>query len=124
MWHILEISISIILRRKHQKQLILLGNIVKLCDFNNAKHLKIVGSEGTNTNLGNKGGVIFHGNELPLRHLFVKLDGCTTGPQSFSGPIGNAIKELRFQPTIFFSQVFESSIKIIVLSQLQHQSIL
>ena len=92
MWHILEISISIILRRKHQRQLILFGNIVKLCDFNNAKHLKIVGSEGTNTNLGNKGGVIFHGNELPLRHLFVKLDGCTTGPQSFSGPIGNAIK--------------------------------
>ena len=33
-----------------------------------------------------------HGNELPLRHLFSKLDGSTSGPNSFSGPIGNAIK--------------------------------
>ena len=31
-----------------------------------------------------------HGNELNLRHLFMSLDGTTSGPRSFSGPIGKA----------------------------------
>lgn len=28
-----------------------------------------------------------HFNELPLRHLLLHLDGTTTGPKCFSGPI-------------------------------------
>lgn len=34
---------------------------------------------------------LLHFNELPLRHLFEKIDGSTTGPKSSSGPIGKAI---------------------------------
>jgi len=34
---------------------------------------------------------LLHHCELPFRHLFVKLDGTTTGPDSFSGPIGKLI---------------------------------
>nr|XP_012554020.1 uncharacterized protein LOC105843331 [Hydra vulgaris] len=33
-------------------------------------------------------GCSLHQNELPLKALFKKLDGKTTGPQNFSGPIG------------------------------------
>lgn len=31
-------------------------------------------------------------NELPLRHLLKKLDGDTTGPSTFSGPIGRKLE--------------------------------
>ena len=34
-----------------------------------------------------------HGNELPLRHLFIKLDGATSGPKSFDGPIGKMVQK-------------------------------
>ena len=33
-----------------------------------------------------------HINELPLRHLFVQLDGPTTGDQAFKGPVGKRLK--------------------------------
>ncbi|GBM03055.1 hypothetical protein AVEN_14565-1 [Araneus ventricosus] len=35
---------------------------------------------------------LLHANELPLRHLLQTLDGMTSGPRAFSGPIGVAIK--------------------------------
>ena len=38
-------------------------------------------------------GCALHQNELPLRAIFEKLDGATTGPQSFSGPIGKLCSE-------------------------------
>ena len=38
-------------------------------------------------NLHTVGGAL-HRNELPFRAIFKKLDGVTTGPQSFSGPLG------------------------------------
>ena len=64
--------------------------------------LKVIGSDLTNVNTGPNGGVIhlieekldhklmwliclLHTNELPLRHLFTKLDGKTTGKDCFSG---------------------------------------
>lgn len=64
-----------------------------------------VGCDGTSVNTGKSKGVIacleeklrrevqhlvciLHTNELPLRHLLSKLDGGTTGPKTFSGPIG------------------------------------
>lgn len=34
---------------------------------------------------------MIHTNELPLRHLFTHLDGGTSGPRSFNGPIGQLI---------------------------------
>lgn len=70
--------------------------------------VKVVGCDGTAVNTGHNGGVIrqfeellqkplqwlvclLHTNELLLRHLFHHLDGATTGPKCFSGPIGKAL---------------------------------
>ena len=67
--------------------------------------IKVLGCDGTAVNTGTTGGVCrlfelvtgspvhwficqLHGNELNLRHLFQSLDGTTSGPRSFSGPIG------------------------------------
>lgn len=45
---------------------------------------------------------LLHANELPLRHLFLSIDGTTTGPNSFSGGIGKKLgKCLDFKPTPF-----------------------
>ena len=69
------------------------------------KKLKIIGSDSTAVMTGKNSGCIasleallgrplqwaiclLHLNELPLRHVFSALDGTTTGPNSFSGPIG------------------------------------
>ena len=35
---------------------------------------------------------MLHANELPLRHLFTKLDGKTSGPHCFTGPIGKLLQ--------------------------------
>ena len=67
--------------------------------------LKIVGSDGTAVMTGKCKGFIaslatslgrplqwhmclLHLNELPLRHVFQNLDAVTSGPDSFSRPIG------------------------------------
>ncbi|KAL5272301.1 hypothetical protein ACHWQZ_G000503 [Mnemiopsis leidyi] len=67
--------------------------------------LKSCGCDGTSTNTGRHAGVVallerrlgrqlqrsiccLHRIELPFRHYFTSLDGVTTGPNSFSGPIG------------------------------------
>ena len=34
---------------------------------------------------------LLHLNELPLRHIFLRLDGTTKSPDSFSGPIGSQL---------------------------------
>ncbi len=69
------------------------------------EELDVMGCDGTAINRGWKKGVIhqielhvgrpvqwaiclLHFNELPFRYLFHHLDGVTTGPKSFSGPIG------------------------------------
>ena len=63
--------------------------------------LKVIGCDSTNVNTGSNGGVIhliaekldhklmwliclLHTNELPLPHLFTKLDEKTTGKDCFS----------------------------------------
>ena len=68
--------------------------------------VKVIGCDGTAVNMGVNGGVCrlfelsrnqpihwficqLHGNELNLRHLLQHFDGTTTGPRSFSGPIGS-----------------------------------
>ena len=71
--------------------------------------LLAIGCDGTNVNTGTKGGLIvlmeeylgrplhwficmLHANELPLRHLFSNLDGKTSGPRCFTGPIGKLLQ--------------------------------
>ena len=69
-------------------------------------NLAAVGSDGTAVMTGAHNGAIrnleklckrsvqwsiclLHCNELPLRHVFQALDGTTSSPDSFSGPVGN-----------------------------------
>lgn len=69
------------------------------------EELLVVGCDGTVINTERKGGVIrcledklgrslqwiiclLHFNELPFRSLFEVIDGVTSGPKSFTGPIG------------------------------------
>ena len=73
--------------------------------------ITVVGCDGTNVNTGRNGGVIrlieqhigmpvqwvvymMHINELPLRHLFAEIDGPTSGPNAFKGPIGKRLTAL------------------------------
>lgn len=82
-------------------------------------YIKSVGCDGTATNTGIRGGIIrllevslhrplqwficqLHANELPLRHLFEYLDGPTTGPKGFSGPIGKSLMNCEKLPIIDF----------------------
>lgn len=81
--------------------------------------LSAVGSDGTNVNTGINGGVIrllelyvgrplqwiicmLHCNELPLRHLLMHLDGSTSGPDTFSGTVGKALKNCQDLPVVNF----------------------
>ena len=74
-----------------------------------------VGADGTNVNTGCNGGVIrllelhvgrplqwficmYHCNELPLRHLMMKLDGTTASPAQFNGTIGKALQDCHKLP--------------------------
>ena len=55
---------------------------------------------------------MLHANELDLREVFTKLDGCgTTGPESFGGPVGSQCKDaLHLLPVVDFNQI-ESAIE-------------
>lgn len=81
-----------------------------------------IGCDGTVVNTGVKAGVIrniesklkrplqwlvcqLHANELSLRHLFQHLDGTTTGPKSFSGPIGKTLSNCEDLPIKNFSAI-------------------
>lgn len=84
--------------------------------------LEVIGCDGTVINTGFKGGVIrcleleigkplqwficqLHANELSLRHLFEHLDGTTSGPRSFTGPIGKDLKECENLCVISFNAI-------------------
>jgi len=84
--------------------------------------LVAIGCDGTNVNTGRNKGIIrlieeelgkplqwlvcqLHGNELPLRHLLEHLDGSTTGPRAFSGPIGKALSTCQLMPVVAFEKV-------------------
>lgn len=86
------------------------------------EELDVIGSDGTVINTGWKKGVIhqielhvgrpvqwaiclLHFNELPFRHLFHHLDGVTTGPKSFSGPIGKKLVGCEKLPPVQFEPV-------------------
>jgi hypothetical protein len=74
----------------------------------NYQNILAIGCDGTAVNTGNKAGVIrileenfqkplqwlvcqLHANELILRHLFNHLDGNSSGPKTFTGPIGKSL---------------------------------
>ena len=81
-----------------------------------------MGCDGTNVNVGENGGIIrlmentiqrplqwfvclLHQNELPLRHLMKRLDGPTTGPNAFSGPIGKELQTCELIPIKRFRRI-------------------
>ncbi|KAH9627845.1 hypothetical protein HF086_001741 [Spodoptera exigua] len=81
-----------------------------------------IGCDGTVINTRKYGGVIrllekrlqrplqwiiclLHLNELPLRHLFAKLDGTTTGPNTYSGAIGKLLDDCEKRPVIVFERI-------------------
>lgn len=82
----------------------------------------VAGCDGTNSNTGWKGGILtlmeeklqrplqwficlLHMNELPLRHLIENLDGPTTGPTAFSGPIAQNLANSVKLPVINFKPI-------------------
>ena len=93
-----------------------------LVENNSVDTLEAVLCDGTNTNVGNRTGMLcflerkllwlicqLHGNELPLRHVFDDLDGGmgTSGPNSFNGPLGKACTEddIHNRPVAKFSAI-------------------
>jgi len=104
----------------------------------NLDNLTVIGCDGTAVNTGHKGGIIrllemhlnrplqwfvclLHGNELPLRHLFEHLDGSTTGPRSFSGPVGTQLQYCETMPKVEFVPI-ESNLPVLPDSVVQDLS--
>lgn len=48
---------------------------------------------------------LLHANELPLRHLFLALDGCTLGPRQYSGSIGKQLQNCENKSIVSFGAV-------------------
>jgi hypothetical protein len=86
------------------------------------KHFVAIGCDGTNVNTGRVGGVVtllekeygkplqwlicmLHANELPLRHLLQYLDGSTSGPRAFRGPIGKGLANCHTLPLVMFDKI-------------------
>ena len=87
--------------------------------------LEAVQCDGTNVNTGWKSGAVAelerniqkpvqwlvclkHSNELPMRHVFNKLDGGygTSGPESFKGPIGKDLSgDIHLDPVSTFEKI-------------------
>ena len=55
-----------------------------------------------------------HGNELPLRHLLIQLDGKTSGSLQHTGPVGKLLCETNFEnfPIINFEPISADVIDI------------
>jgi hypothetical protein len=84
--------------------------------------LVAIGCDGTNVNTGTKNGIIkriedsmerplhwficmLHANELPLRHLFTSLDGKTSGPKCFAGPIGKQLQNCETKVVVSYKSI-------------------
>lgn len=78
--------------------------------FRSTSKLIAIGCDGENVNTGNKNGIItqmekkiqkpvhwiicqLHTNELPLRKLITTLNGKTSGPNVFAGPICSQLND-------------------------------
>lgn len=46
-----------------------------------------------------------HGNELPLRHLLATMDGKTSGPRGFTGPVGKLLSSCESLPVVDFESI-------------------
>ena len=88
----------------------------------NITNITTVGCDGTATNTGSTNGIIsllekemgrplqwivclFHGNELPFRHLCRFLSGKTTGPARYAGDIGDKIGNCEELPLVNFKPI-------------------
>ena len=56
---------------------------------------------------------LLHTNELPLRHLFRHLDGETTGPTTFQGPIGKRLHKCETNPAVDFDFITNHQFPVI-----------
>lgn len=100
----------------------------KKADFSS---LIAIGCDGTVVNTGKKNGAIrmlelylkrplqwliclFHANELPLRHLLQHLDGPTSGPRGYSGPIGKALQASENSPATTFLTIPSENLPALV----------
>ena len=96
--------------------------LVDLCRERNSD-LKAVGADGARVNTGVHNGCIrllelefskplhwficqLHGNELALRHLFERIDGKTSGPNSFKGVIGKELhSDFTSKPIVVYDPI-------------------
>ena len=98
-----------------------------ILDTVDCTNLVCIGSDSTNVNTGLHNGVIrrmetevgrplhwsiclLNLNELPLRHLFISLDGAMTGPHSFNGSIGKYISTALQQPIVKLALIVDEPI--------------
>jgi hypothetical protein len=98
--------------------------MTKIKDLGVESELRVIGCDSANINTGFRGGVVqyienelgrplqwciclLHTNELPLRHLFLTMDGATTGANTFSGRIGKAIQFCEKMPAVNFKAIVE-----------------
>jgi hypothetical protein len=58
-----------------------------------------------------------HANELPLRHLIIHLDGPTTGPKGFSGPLGKALNKIEERSVVAFKPI-KSKMPLMIIAEL------
>ena len=108
-------------------------SLESILDLNN---VKLVGVDGTVVNTGSNGGTIrcielkiarpvqwnicmLHMNELPLRKIFLLIDGVSSGPKSFTGKIGKAISNCEKMRITSYKRVqTNESIPIMDVSEL------
>lgn len=56
---------------------------------------------------------LLHMNELPFRALFKHLDGETSGPKAFKGPIGKILAGVNNIPVCKFKQVYSDNLPVL-----------
>lgn len=94
-----------------------------LQEYDSIESIRAILLDNTATNTGSTSGLVvkleeifgrklhtigcaLHQNELPLRALFKKLDGTTTGPRSFYGPLGKrCLEDIHGEPQVQFETV-------------------
>lgn len=98
-----------------------------LQEYNSLESIQAILIDNTATNTGPKSGLVvkleellkrnlhtigcaLHQNELPLRALFRKLDNLTTGPKTFSGPLGKRCAENIHETKVVNFEAIESPI--------------
>jgi hypothetical protein len=98
------------------------GLLQMMESIDSTQSVTVIGADSTNVNTGQEAGTIkliernlhrplfwsiclLHCNELPFRHLFQNLDGVTSGPKSFTGPIGLALRSCMDRPVGNFQKI-------------------